>query len=97
MSGRLYNCAAVLQSGAILGIVPKTYIPNYNEYYEKRWFASSEKVNCSSVIIDDEEVPFGSNLLLLCHLELFSELKSVRICGFPFRRAASFALTVPIL
>lgn len=63
VSGRLYNCAAVLQSGAILGIVPKTYIPNYNEYYEKRWFASSEKVNCSSVIIDDEEVPFGSNLL----------------------------------
>lgn len=39
---RLYNCAAVLFHGEILGFVPKTYIPNYGEYYEKRWFASGE-------------------------------------------------------
>ena len=37
----LYNCAAVLQHGCLLGIVPKTYLPNYNEFYEKRWFASA--------------------------------------------------------
>lgn len=37
----LLNCAVVLQQGKILGIVPKTYLPNYNEFYEKRWFASA--------------------------------------------------------
>ncbi|RYF94249.1 MAG: NAD(+) synthase, partial [Caulobacteraceae bacterium] len=35
---RLYNCAIVIQGGSILGVVPKTYLPNYREYYEKRWF-----------------------------------------------------------
>lgn len=38
----LLNCAVVLQQGKILGIVPKTYLPNYNEFYEKRWFASAQ-------------------------------------------------------
>ena len=37
----LYNCAAVIQHGCLLGIVPKTYLPNYGEFYEKRWFASA--------------------------------------------------------
>ncbi len=37
---KLYNCAAVIQSGEILGLVPKTYLPNYGEFYEQRWFAS---------------------------------------------------------
>ena len=37
---KLYNCAAVIQSGEILGLVPKTYLPNYGEFYEERWFAS---------------------------------------------------------
>ena len=37
----LYNCAAVVQHGTLLGLVAKTYLPNYNEFYEKRWFASS--------------------------------------------------------
>src|SRR3546814_943337 len=39
-AGRLYNCAVVLSRGRILGVVPKSFIPNYREYYEKRWFAS---------------------------------------------------------
>jgi NAD+ synthase (glutamine-hydrolysing) len=38
LEGKLYNCAAVLQSGKILGLVPKTWLPNYAEFYEKRWF-----------------------------------------------------------
>src|SRR5207247_9977143 len=41
LEGRLFNCAVVLSRGRILGIVPKTYIPNYRELYEKRQFASS--------------------------------------------------------
>lgn len=45
----LLNCAAVLQSGNILGIIPKTYLPNYNEFYEKRWFASSQDLKPTEI------------------------------------------------
>ena len=42
VDGLLLNCAVVIQQGAVIGIVPKTYLPNYSEFYEKRWFASSQ-------------------------------------------------------
>ena len=45
INGLLYNCATVIQSGQLLGIVPKTYLPNYAEFYEKRWFASAQDLN----------------------------------------------------
>ena len=45
INGLLYNCAVVIQGGNILGIVPKTYLPNYAEFYEKRWFASAQDLN----------------------------------------------------
>ncbi len=45
----LLNCAVVLQKGRILGIVPKTYLPNYNEFYEKRWFASSQDLRPTNI------------------------------------------------
>ena len=45
VNGLLYNCAAVIQRGTILGIVPKTYLPNYGEFYEKRWFASAQDLS----------------------------------------------------
>lgn len=67
--GRLYNCAAVVQAGKVLGIVPKCYIPNYNEYYEKRWFSSGLDINIpkgkeyNTVSLGDEEIPFGINML----------------------------------
>ena len=41
IGGLIYNCAAVIQHGSLLGVVPKTYLPNYGEFYEKRWFASA--------------------------------------------------------
>ncbi|MBP5714729.1 MAG: NAD(+) synthase, partial [Prevotella sp.] len=41
----LYNCAVVIQRGQVLGVVPKTYLPNYGEFYEKRWFASAQDLN----------------------------------------------------
>ena len=47
INGLLYNCAAVIQSGQLLGIIPKTYLPNYAEFYEKRWFASAQDLNPS--------------------------------------------------
>ena len=49
VNGLLYNCAAVLQSGTLLGIVPKVYLPNYGEFYEKRWFASSQDLNPTDI------------------------------------------------
>ena len=49
--GLLLNCAVVIQRGSILGIVPKTYLPNYNEFYEKRWFASSQDLKPSELYL----------------------------------------------
>ena len=49
INGLLYNCAAVIQGGTLLGIVPKTYLPNYAEFYEKRWFASSQDLNPTEI------------------------------------------------
>ena len=45
----LLNCAAVIQKGSILGVVPKTFLPNYNEFYEKRWFASSQDLKPTEI------------------------------------------------
>ena len=56
---RMFNCAAVLSDGKLHGLVPKTYIPNYNEFYEKRWFSSAEDLRCDSVTL---MVPGGEAL-----------------------------------
>lgn len=64
IADRLYNCAAVIQQGRILGLVPKMYLPNYKEFYEKRWFTSGFNLSAkiSEVTILGQIVPFG-NLL----------------------------------
>lgn len=49
ISGSLYNCAVVIQHGVILGIIPKTYMPNYGEFYEKRWFTSSKDLKPTDI------------------------------------------------
>ena len=64
-NSRLYNCAAVLYKGEILGIVPKANIPNYNEFYEKRHFCPAPKSN-STLTLFDKEIPFGTNLIFAC-------------------------------
>jgi len=63
VQNQLFNTAVVLQGGHILGVVPKTHLPNNNEFYEKRWFAPSTATTVQSVIISGEEVPFGTNIL----------------------------------
>ncbi|NLY43428.1 MAG: NAD(+) synthase [Clostridiaceae bacterium] len=60
---QLFNCAVVLQKGNILGVVPKTYIPNHSEFYEKRWFASSAHTLSNTITICNQQVPFGTDLL----------------------------------
>ncbi len=60
---RLYNCAVVIQGGTILGVVPKTYLPNYREYYERRWFASGLGVTGRTLKLAGQTAPFGTDLL----------------------------------
>lgn len=60
---QLFNTAVVIQKGKILGIVPKTFIPNYGEFYEKRWFASSKNASKKEISILGQIVPFGIDLL----------------------------------
>ena len=62
--GQLYNCAAVVQGGRLHGLVPKTFLPNYNEFYERRWFSSSEDLLCDTVTIPGlGQIPIGRNLI----------------------------------
>ena len=58
--GLLLNCAAVIQSGSLLGVVPKTYLPNYNEFYEKRWFASSQDLNPTEIYLAGTPITLSS-------------------------------------
>lgn len=72
----LLNCAVVLNKGKILGIVPKTYIPNYGEFYESRWFFPGEKSILGEIEICGQTVPLSSNLIFD-----FGRLKiAVEIC-----------------
>lgn len=61
--GKLFNCAAVVYRGRVLGLVPKTYLPNYREFYEKRQFTSGRDAVSREVTLFGETVPFGSNLV----------------------------------
>ena len=63
VSGRLYNTAIVVHRGKILGVVPKTYLPNYREFYEKRHFVSGANVIESQIRLAGEDAPFGTDLL----------------------------------
>jgi NAD+ synthase (glutamine-hydrolysing) len=61
--GRLFNAAAVVQSGRILGVVPKTFLPGYKEYYEKRWFSSAREAREGEVRLAGQAAPFGTDIL----------------------------------
>src|SRR5688572_30208361 len=62
-NGRLYNCGLAIARGTILGAVPKIFLPNYREYYEKRWFASGAGLEGLKAEIAGQMVPFGTDLL----------------------------------
>ena len=65
VGGKLYNCAAVLCRGRLLGLVPKTHLPNYAEFYEKRHFFPGPRT-ARTVVLAGQEVPFGTDLLFAC-------------------------------
>ena len=79
---RLYNCAAVCANGQVLGIQPKTYLPNYAEFYEARQFAGADTAVSTTVNVNGHVVPFGTDLifrprqqpLLAIHVEICEDV-----------------------
>lgn len=77
--GKLFNCGVVIYRGRVLGLVPKTYLPNYREFYEKRQFTSGRQAVSREVLFLGERVPFGSDLIFdVTNVENFS--LHVEIC-----------------
>lgn len=77
---QLCNAAAVVQNGAVLGVVPKSYLPNYKEFYEARWFAPGMRLRNQTVTLLDQNVPFGTDLLFDASARLPGLVVGVEIC-----------------
>lgn len=75
---RIYNCALVIASGKLVGAVPKSFLPNYREFYEKRWFAHGRGTAGQTICVTGQEVPFGDDLVFastsVSHFKLFVEI-----------------------
>jgi NAD+ synthase (glutamine-hydrolysing) len=71
--GLLFNCAALVQSGRLLGVVPKTYLPGYKEYYEERWFSSAREARSGEVRLAGSPAPFGPR-------QIFTLPEEPRVC-----------------
>src|SRR5688500_7347579 len=78
-NGRLYNCGLAVSRGRILGVVPKSFLPNYREYYEKRWFVSGIGLNGIDIAVAGETVPFGTDLVFSAE-DLSDFIFHVEIC-----------------
>ncbi len=77
--GRLFNCAVLLAAGRIVGVVPKTFLPNTGEFYEERWFSAAEDRTADHLEWEGERVPFGADLLFRAE-EMPDCLLGVEIC-----------------
>ena len=62
-NGRIYNCAVIIAHGQLLGVVPKSFLPNYREFYEKRWFSHGRDCRDLWIGVNREDVPFGVDLI----------------------------------
>ena len=60
---RVLNCAVVIHRGQVLGVAPKSYLPTYREFYERRWFAPGDDQHGSTITVDGAEVPCGPDLI----------------------------------
>lgn len=78
VEGQLFNCAAVVYQGALLGIVPKSFLPTYREFYERRWFAPAAAAPSADIDLFGRSVPFGNDLVFVAdgwqHLAVGVEL-----------------------
>ena len=63
---RVYNCAVVVHRGSVLGVAPKAYLPNYREFYERRWFAPGDDRELEWVTVAGQDVRFGPDLIFRC-------------------------------
>ena len=96
---RLYNCAVVIHHGRVLGVAPKSYLPTYREFYERRWYAPGDDQTGASIRLTDTEVPFGPDLLFAAedvpNLVLHAEVcEDVWVPVPPSSRAALAGATV---
>lgn len=66
VNNKLYNCAIIIQNGKVLGVVPKTHLPNYGEFYEKRWFSPAPKKIERLPLLGLESVTFGGGQVFRC-------------------------------
>ena len=79
---RVFNCAVVIHAGEVLGVAPKSYLPNYREFYERRWFAPGDDQHGELIVVAGREVPFGPDLLfaasdvagLVLHVEVCEDM-----------------------
>ncbi|HET7672320.1 MAG TPA: NAD(+) synthase, partial [Burkholderiales bacterium] len=79
LDGRLYNCAALVAQGRLLGVVPKTYLPNYREFYEGRQFTAGDAAPHTEIRLAGQSAPFGTGLLFR-HAEQRDFVLHVEIC-----------------
>ncbi len=79
VNSRIYNCAALIGDGAILGIVPKVFLPTTGEFYEKRWFTSGAKLTPTQIVVGGSTVPVASNLLFVAN-NLSGATLGIEIC-----------------
>ncbi|MBM3980230.1 MAG: NAD(+) synthase [Planctomycetes bacterium] len=66
IEGQLFNCAAVIHAGKVLGLIPKTYLPNYKEFYDCRYFCPADNATFGAASCAGQSAPFGTNLLFDC-------------------------------
>ena len=79
---RLYNCAVVIHRGEVLGVAPKSYLPTYREFYERRWYAPGDDQTGEDIRIGSRDAPFGPDLLfeaidipgLVIHVEVCEDV-----------------------
>jgi NAD+ synthase (glutamine-hydrolysing) len=79
IDGQLFNCAAVIAGGRVLGIIPKTYLPNYKEFYDARYYSPAHNAVSREVCVVGQTVPFGTDLLFTCE-NLPDFVLGVEIC-----------------
>ncbi len=103
VDGRLYNCAALVAGGRVLGIVPKTFLPASNEFYEDRWFNPGDSAPVQAVEIGGATIPFGTDLLFVVEdmadccigVEICEDLWSVEPPSGEMARAGATLLLNP--
>jgi len=78
-NGRVFNCALVIARGRLLGVVPKSFLPNYREYYEKRWFAAGADLAGLEIEVGGHSAPFGTDLIFSAS-DLADFIFHVEIC-----------------